>query len=140
MNWIEWIAPAVAIICVVALLVLIRRHRRGFVEQQQKLTSFELLIKQTVKGHKRIQKQLVEIHAANHAMVTRIAELEHLVEQTAIRQNEIVTQDPDSKLYSRAVKMVELGADIDEVMRECELPRAEAELLYTLHGKPMASH
>ena len=31
--------------------------------------------------------------------------------------------------------MIELGADIEEVMRECELPRAEAELLFTLHQK-----
>ena len=28
--------------------------------------------------------------------------------------------------------MVELGADLDEVMSECELPQAEAELLISL--------
>ena len=32
----------------------------------------------------------------------------------------------------RAAKMVELGADLDEVMNECELPKAEAELLISL--------
>jgi len=31
--------------------------------------------------------------------------------------------------------MVELGADLEEVIRECELPRAEAELLFSLHKK-----
>ena len=41
--------------------------------------------------------------------------------------------DPESKMYSRAMKMVQLGADLDEIIRECELPRAEAELLYNLH-------
>lgn len=45
-------------------------------------------------------------------------------------------QDPDARLYSRAMRMVELGANIEEVIRECELPRAEAELLYTLHRQP----
>ena len=29
----------------------------------------------------------------------------------------------------------QLGADLDEVIRECELPRAEAELLFSLHKK-----
>ena len=42
-------------------------------------------------------------------------------------------QAPENKLYSRAVKMVELGADVAEIMAECELPKAEAELLLSLH-------
>ena len=42
---------------------------------------------------------------------------------------------PDAKIYSRAVKMIELGADIDEIMRECEIPKAEADLLLSLHQK-----
>jgi hypothetical protein len=42
-------------------------------------------------------------------------------------------QTPENKLYSRAVKMVELGAGVEEIMAECELPKAEAELLLSLH-------
>ena len=41
--------------------------------------------------------------------------------------------DPESKIYSRAMKMVHLGASLDEIMLECELPQAEAELLFNLH-------
>ncbi|MCT7655273.1 DUF2802 domain-containing protein [Oceanimonas sp. NS1] len=29
--------------------------------------------------------------------------------------------------------MVQLGADVEEIMAECEMPRAEAELLLSLH-------
>ena len=36
-------------------------------------------------------------------------------------------------LIENAVKMVELGAGIEEIMQECELPKAEAELLLSLH-------
>lgn len=56
-------------------------------------------------------------------------ELAELQEQ----QQAIALSDPESKIYSRAVKMVELGADLEEIIRECELPRAEAELLFNLH-------
>jgi uncharacterized protein (DUF3084 family) len=49
------------------------------------------------------------------------------------QQQAIALSDPESKIYSRAVKMVELGADLEEIIRECELPRAEAELLFNLH-------
>ncbi|MFM2478308.1 DUF2802 domain-containing protein [Celerinatantimonas sp. MCCC 1A17872] len=137
MNWINFIAPVVAVVCALVLISSIRIYQRKVTAQQQKLSSFELLTKRVVKSNESLNKQLVEVHAANYAMAHRIADLESMVEQTMNRQNEIVTQDPDSKLYSRAVKMVELGADIEEVMRECELPRAEAQLLYTLHGKPL---
>jgi uncharacterized protein (DUF3084 family) len=49
------------------------------------------------------------------------------------QQQDIQLFDPDSRIYSRAMKMVQLGAGLDEIMRECELPRAEAELLLNLH-------
>ena len=52
------------------------------------------------------------------------------------QQQVIALSDPESKIYSRAVKMVELGADLEEIIRECELPRAEAELLFNLHRQP----
>jgi len=38
-------------------------------------------------------------------------------------------------MYSRASKMVKLGADIDELVEECELPKAEAELMLSLQKK-----
>ncbi len=44
-------------------------------------------------------------------------------------------QQPEDKLYSRAQKMVQLGAGIDEIVRECELPRAEAEILMSMHKR-----
>ena len=55
------------------------------------------------------------------------------VKQLEEKQQAMELTDPESKIYSRAMKMVQLGADLDEIMRECELPRAEAELLFNLH-------
>jgi hypothetical protein len=55
------------------------------------------------------------------------------IEQISEHQQQIQLFDPESKLYSRAMKMVQLGAGLDEIIRECELPRAEAELLISLH-------
>jgi chromosome segregation ATPase len=61
------------------------------------------------------------------------AELGQAVQQLSDKQQAMELTEPESKIYSRAMKMVQLGADLDEIMRECELPRAEAELLYNLH-------
>ena len=60
-------------------------------------------------------------------------ELTAQLQQLADKQQALELTDPESKIYSRAMKMVQLGADLDEIMRECELPRAEAELLFNLH-------
>ncbi len=47
--------------------------------------------------------------------------------------------DSGSRLYSRASKMVDLGADVDELMQECDLPKAEAELLLNLRKRQAAN-
>ena len=67
-------------------------------------------------------------------------QLEHRIkalQQDNISQKELVVQlqnqQPQDKLYSRAFKLVELGADIEEVVRECDIPLAEAEMLISVH-------
>lgn len=55
------------------------------------------------------------------------------LQELADKQQALELTEPESKIYSRAMKMVQLGADLDEIIRECELPRAEAELLFNLH-------
>jgi hypothetical protein len=67
-------------------------------------------------------------------------QLEHRIkalQQENISQKEILVQlqnqQPQDKLYSRAFKLVELGADIEEIVRECDIPLAEAEMLMSVH-------
>lgn len=52
--------------------------------------------------------------------------------------DQLLHQQPEDKLYSRAQKLVELGADIAEIIRECDIPRAEAEMLLAVHRKKVA--
>lgn len=62
-----------------------------------------------------------------------IANVNQQLQALADKLQALELNEPESKIYSRAMKMVQLGADLDEIIRECELPRAEAELLYNLH-------
>ncbi|HHQ4476655.1 TPA: DUF2802 domain-containing protein [Aeromonas veronii] len=79
-----------------------------------------------------LRKQMMELHAGAIGMGQRLQSVEGAMQQVNERQQELTMQDPERRLYSRAAKMVELGADLDEVMSECELPKAEAELLISL--------
>jgi ferritin-like metal-binding protein YciE len=60
-------------------------------------------------------------------------------QQQITKQQEVFeqlqNQQPEDKLYSRAVKLAELGADIEEIMRECDIPRAEADMLMSMRQK-----
>lgn len=60
-----------------------------------------------------LKEQMVELNAKLHAMESA---------------------DPASKLYTKASKLVAGGATIEDIMQECDLPRAEAELMMSLHS------
>ncbi|HHQ4713184.1 DUF2802 domain-containing protein [Aeromonas veronii] len=87
----------------------------------------------TLRGQlESLRKQMMELHTGAIGMGQRLQSVEGAMQQVNERQQELTMQDPERRLYSRAAKMVELGADLDEVMSECELPKAEAELLISL--------
>lgn len=80
-----------------------------------------------------LRSEISEIRTGLLSIGKRVLEVEQQNQDLMQQQAAQKYDDPDAKIYSRAVKMVELGADLDEVIRECELPRAEAELLFSLH-------
>jgi len=106
-------------------------------------------LEQSHKNQKFLKQQLAEAIAQTEILRSEIAEFrsglmsigkrllacENFAKDLAQQQAAQKYDDPDAKIYSRAVKMIELGADLDEIMRECEIPRAEAELLLSLHQK-----
>lgn len=80
-----------------------------------------------------LRSEVSELRTGLLSIGKRVLEVEQQNQELIQQQAAHKYDDPDAKIYSRAVKMVELGADLDEVIRECELPRAEAELLFSLH-------
>ncbi|MFY8300333.1 DUF2802 domain-containing protein [Pseudoalteromonas sp. SS15] len=111
--------------------------------------SLQKKLEQNHKNQKFLKQQLEESNAQTEILRSEIAELrsglmsigkrllacENFAKDLAQQQAAQKYDDPDAKIYSRAVKMIELGADLEEIMQECEIPRAEAELLLSLHQK-----
>ncbi|MDW2334509.1 DUF2802 domain-containing protein, partial [Vibrio sp. 1069] len=65
----------------------------------------------------------------------KVTEQQDIIQHLNERIRELEHADTDGRLYSRATKMVQLGADINELIEECELPKAEAELMLSLQKK-----
>lgn len=93
---------------------------------QQQKASLQTETEELRAGVIGVGQRVLVIQEQQQRLQQELAELQE-------QQQAIALSDPESKIYSRAVKMVELGADLEEIIRECELPRAEAELLFNLH-------
>ena len=98
---------------------------------------------QTFKEQLALQQRQVsrlteQLHQSQNDMSTlqQVSQLQQ--ELTEQLQNKIQLLEANSQqnpLYERAKKMLQLGADIEEVMTECELSRTEAELIVSLNNK-----
>jgi regulator of replication initiation timing len=91
-------------------------------------------IQQTLDG----MLETYEQSSMENAQVSK--QLEHrikVLQQQFIEQQQALTQWQESqgqdKFYNRAFKLAAKGADIDEIISECELPRAEVEMLLSVY-------
>ncbi|MGY3856194.1 DUF2802 domain-containing protein [Aeromonas sp. NJAU223] len=127
---IEYAALGLSLLALVLALYGVLGLRRARQESEAKVDA--------LKGQlESLRKQMMELHTGAIGMGQRLQSAEGAMQKIQDSQQELTLQDPERRLYSRAAKMVELGADLDEVMSECELPQAEAELLISLRkGRP----
>lgn len=82
-----------------------------------------------------LKSQLLEEEQVSKHLELRIKSLQEKLQQQTEQLQMIQSQAPENRLYTRAQKMVALGADVEELMEACELPRAEAELIFAMHKK-----
>ncbi len=131
----QWLPVAVAILAVIISWLMVRRERKARQTLEAKFAATELVLKNSRHQHESLLKQFTELRAGTIGMSQKLADMAENLEMISDRQGEMAMLDPDGKLYSRASKMVELGADVNELMEECDLPKAEAELLLRLQQK-----
>jgi len=84
------------------------------IQHEQSLTENTLVSKQLEHRIKTLQSQLTS-------------------QQELISQ--LQTDQGNDKFYSRAIKLAKRGADIAEIVAECELPHAEVEMLISVYQK-----
>lgn len=134
---ISTLALGLALIALVAVIMTSRRQAELIERQQQRL----LMLTETAAEVLSLKEQLSEPKPDNRFTEKKLlAQLEQQVaalndeqHQLQNKLQELAEQDPGSKLYHRASKLVTSGATVEELMLECELPQAEAELLVSLH-------
>jgi septal ring factor EnvC (AmiA/AmiB activator) len=119
--------------CSFGLLFALLKIRKQLLEQNDNLAQSSQQQAGLQKQIKQLQEAIHEIRTGTLGMGTRVKELVTELDQLKAKQEELVDQDPVSRLYGKAAKLVAQGASVDELMQECDLPRAEAELLFSVH-------
>jgi len=146
---ITWLLGALLIFNLLVLIILSRQNNKLklrvtnldshmetndilVMQLQSSLTSLTLEVEQQKSAEIEQQNDNVQI---SKQLEYRIKTLQQQMTQQQELFEQAQNQQPEDKLYSRAFKLAELGADIEEIMRECDIPRAEAEMLMSMHQK-----
>ena len=137
---------AVIVLCVAVLTVLIGgavvwlfislKRLRGELSQRSSggLAALRKDNDRTRELTLKLGASLTEIREGLSDTAARLAEAEKDLQDIADRLNEVESQDPDAKMYSRAVKMAQHGAPLAEIIDECEIKEAEAQLIYKMYA------
>ena len=130
--FLSWLPLCLAFISTAVVFVIHRQEKKARFSAETKFHAMELLFKNARQHNESLAKQLSELRAGSIGMSQKLATLSDRFDDLLEKQSEMEMNDSDGRLYSRATKMVELGADLYELMEECDLPKAEAELLLSI--------
>lgn len=125
------VAGAVAFVLLVFLLGVLRSKRT----QRQVAENSRQQHRHLERELQKANKQLLEVRSVVVGLGQKVSEQEDIIQHLVGRIKDLEQADGDGRLYSRATKMVQLGADLNELIEECELPKAEAELMLSLQNK-----
>lgn len=117
---------------VLLIIVLIARVKSTMAQSLEEETTHRDEVSMQLN---KTNKQLLELRSVVVGLSQKVTDQEDVIILLSERITELEQEDTDARLYSRASKLVKLGADINEVISECELPKAEAELMYSLQQK-----
>lgn len=131
------------IIACIAVILAVFLYRLSSKKQYLLLEKTKVLEERNRKLERlqvQLNEMLHEVRAGSLGVGSRLKELEGALDNIQNQQREISNkqvelehQDVTQPMYTRAAKLVSSGATIEDIMEECDLPRAEAELLMSLH-------
>ncbi len=103
--------------------------------QRQRLHRQQCLILALQGEVQSIQSEVSALCAGGAGTGAHLSRVERQLARLIERQNRLELSDTMNREYERAVKLLREGRDIEQVMAQCNLVRAEAELLARMHTK-----
>lgn len=118
-----WLAVVVvAIVSFVSIGYSINARRKLHLHQRQ----YEALINV-------LRNEIQALTSSSIGMGHRLMDVENKLNITAEKQQELANRDPGVLAYNQAARLMEMGADVDDLVKNCGIGRPEAELMALLH-------
>jgi DNA-binding transcriptional regulator of glucitol operon len=114
-----FVAQLFVVIFIIALLFAISRMRK---QAQRRDATLQTL-----------QDDLAALCNGAVGIGDHLCHVEQRVRKLSERQDQVDLHDPDFHSFDHAIRLVQNGASVEEVMANCGLARSEAELVVTLH-------
>jgi predicted ribonuclease YlaK len=138
------VALVLSILCLVIIFVLITRYKAKLAVYESQSQTHELLVNSVQLANDNLNLALRELSIQQEESLTENTlvskQLEHRIKALQAQFNsqqdlisQLQTDQGDDKFYSRAIKLAKIGASIEEIVAECELPHAEVEMLISVY-------
>lgn len=85
-----------------------------------------------------LEQELKAVGSGSMGVGRKLIQLEKQIAAVKHNQDEMVKNDPNRVSYTEATRLVELGADVEDLMNSCGISRPEAELVTALSQKNQA--
>lgn len=136
----------ISISAFVILIVQIKKIHRICDSLGLEIDAFRRELAQIKQTNNVQEEKLHEVHSGMMGTSDKLLRLESNINKATSsvsgelaefrsKIEDFTSSDPTVRLYNKAAKLVASGASIREVITECDLPQAEAELLMNLYSK-----
>ena len=78
-------------------------------------------------------QDMQSVSSATVGISQKVNKISDRVQNLDVRQDEIDIRDQSKKPIQQAIALINKGASVDEIMQNCQLSKAEAELLIHIH-------
>jgi len=140
------VALIISILCLIIFFILMTRYKTKLAVYESQSQTQELLVNNLQLSCDNVnlalnnlsieyEKSLTENTLVSKQLEHRIKTLQSQLNSQEEVISQLQTDQGDDKFYSRAIKLAKRGADISEIVAECELPHAEAEMLISVYQK-----
>ncbi len=128
-HWLILVVAGVLLACS-ALLSL------ALAVQVRELKRKDQLLEAAIRG---LRAELSQKSRPSTGVDERQLRIERQLDQLRSRQDDLELQAANARPYGQAMKLVEGGANVDELVASCGLSRGEAELVASLYRLEKAS-
>ncbi len=115
-----WLGFVILLLAGAGAGVVLYRRMRHYERQQQALINV-------------LRNEIRSMTSGSIGMGRRLMDAERRLNITVEKQQELENRDPGVLAYNQAAKLMEMGGNVDDLVKSCGIGRPEAELMALLH-------